>query len=1467
MTDQELIERIEQAQPEQWSRKEIRFLRQRIRESDEVRAALADRLWIEHRLGDELGTARVPIEELLAQLDKKLAVRRRSISLGTGLGLALGVMLLVVGAVLWQINQDRTEPELAQGDDPQIEAEADPTAEIGNVEDAETPSSETQNNKETENNNQTADQPKAPANRDRSPEPAQKPRQPQPAMVEEAITKVPPRTTRPAAPVQPVKPWTAMLQAEPIAWVDFPWNRSGLWEGQTSLRAEELGKWLVKASDDQPGLVEARNYRNTTMAGFKGLVRLQPEWPKVGAINAVIQESRNLRFHFSHGDTGVSVICYQRDYDPWYSFVTTLAPGKILPEAYRLTASDDYRVHRSEAREASSYAFFYDEQSAEIVIYRGEVEAVRAPLPGPPDTMLWQGEAIIDQLAIVPLEDLPVGPSELPLVSDISRPGDLDWKGELPEKTEWHRGDNGELILTTDKAEQGAWVAAPIPGHGLRMVEFEIEGIDNAVSLFLATSQPPLVEEAPQDDDQPKHRIDAPRDGIVFATNRHTGGQYARFSNCWDTGGETDRNIQDHPTAEVRDRVWVRLLAGSGQLRGWISTNGRHWALLPNEVNNAVGEYTHLGIALAKTSEPRRTILHHVRVRKFGAIHDLTTERELARVFELPVTEIPEKIDQLLEGPRQDLSPAQVALLIRRLTNADAKVDEVLQFGKWAMRQPRPLESRRQLLRELAIYGRTWPSGHHEKLFFQWLCEQPHQWLKQTESLDQYDFADYRHDLFNLPAYHRDHSTLTTRESLRDYLVRAIHEQQGERVIRACERVRAHYQTDPAKLGREHPVVGWAGSMAARMINRPISDRFYVSDQRWRWLLVEELSKEAYNISAELNAALEGEAFEDACKVITRIPPEAAFGLAPSAVDGRHLFSLPAAISMAIRNHRPLREAMHEGFSEIANLRANQAIADGNVAAAELVTLQFLGTDGATKAHVWLGDQAVAAGRFTQAMGHYRQAERSAFGPVGSALRARLRMLGGANEAQADGDVHLGSHRESPDRFTRSTRDIRGLRPFEREETDSGNDPAVNAVAVVEPGASFEKVGDPVELDWGDNPNQNFAEYRRQEIDWRPKHLALTHFGDQLVWSTRFQIACWDLAENRLRWKTPRMDQNRSETHRWPLQEMTPVSNGQRLFARLLNKDGPMLAAFELDNGSRAWELAPPRGEIFASDPFLVHGDLMCVTLKEDAQEHYVARLTRIDPALGEATWDHDLFRIHKSWDERRICQISRDGEIILANFGGVLAACDVSGQLRWIRKQITYPKNADESWVTQPSPAPLIFDGLCYTYHAGATAVECIEVETGKLRWSKFEPDLTQMAIHKEGRLLLLSGRNRLTAVEPRTASEVWTVDPGTHVRNLLIFPESILVFAHDVADDDRDQSAAFARWLAPANGEMLAETPLISLVELPENRRLELGPAVVVAGEIHSLIQPDENDARPQLITARGEQMTATTAPAEQP
>ena len=192
----------------------------------------------------------------------------------------------------------------------------------------------------------------------------------------------------------------------------------------------------------------------------------------------------------------------------------------------------------------------------------------------------------------------------------------------------------------------------------------------------------------------------------------------------------------------------------------------------------------------------------------------------------------------------------------------------------------------------------------------------------------------------------------------------------------------------------------WAATLAQNRAPVPQADEGEWAGRisrgrQWQPPLVTQVSKEGYNVMAEFEAALAGDAFADACRIITSAGRSGMAGLLPDSKDPDLLVSLPRAIALAMREHPELQQTMREEFGDVGQIRVREAMTKADVEAVEAATIRFFGTEAAGEAFRWLGDRALAGGKFAQAAQAYQEALPLATGTLARDVQHRLRLAAG----------------------------------------------------------------------------------------------------------------------------------------------------------------------------------------------------------------------------------------------------------------------------------------------------------------------------------------------------------------------------------------------------------------------------------------------------------------------------------------
>ena len=493
--------------------------------------------------------------------------------------------------------------------------------------------------------------------------------------------------------------------------------------------------------------------------------------------------------------------------------------------------------------------------------------------------------------------------------------------------------------------------------------------------------------------------------------------------------------------------------------------------------------------------------------------------------------------------------------------------------------------------------------------------------------------------------------------------------------------------------------------------------------------LVVELSKEGYNVLAEFRAALEARAYRDACQIISSSAENGMLGLLPDDRDPDLIVSLPGAVALAMRDHPGLRKTMSEQFGALGRLRIRQSIADNNVAAVESATIQFFGTEAAAEAHLWLGDRAVSSGAFAHALGHYRQAERTAApelrGRIAASQQLAAALLGQTAGEPITRSVTFGETQLSAADLQALVTDLRQHRLADNL-TARGEPADTTGGWAPSPTAYDTPVRGRLEGDGGDGPQNVPGENNLYNIDWVARQLALVLDGNRLLLANRFQLTAYDLNSGQAQWRSE-LGGGHSATHDWPLTPMRPLNTASRIFARRLQRSGPELACFNSADGKVLWNSKIEPEKWVVSDPLLIQDELFALVMTRLEQE-FTLELTTYDPQSGAVLSTRPLLHFRENWWQQRVCQVLPIGDRLVVTCGGTVLVCDLLGQVHWVRRQIWVPANLERAWLAQAQEPPLLADGRLYVTQPGVRSVAAIEPESGRLIWNHVLPNVRRI-------------------------------------------------------------------------------------------------------------------------------------------
>src|SRR5262249_24223600 len=193
------------------------------------------------------------------------------------------------------------------------------------------------------------------------------------------------------------KPWTAApaLQGVPpsytrLAFLPFEdaFDRPG---------RDDLNPWFERTN-----AAGFRISKIPTQYGKSGTIegtgRLLSPWPADGVLRLQLDNFNRVKMHFFHGLQGVTLVYYEDQGNRWAAYATTRDDGKPTPKTWAITATDDDRCRRTEFRFGGPIELRC--RDGELILSRGDVVLLTAPLAGPPSDVFFEGRATIHGIAL-----------------------------------------------------------------------------------------------------------------------------------------------------------------------------------------------------------------------------------------------------------------------------------------------------------------------------------------------------------------------------------------------------------------------------------------------------------------------------------------------------------------------------------------------------------------------------------------------------------------------------------------------------------------------------------------------------------------------------------------------------------------------------------------------------------------------------------------------------------------------------------------------------------------------------------------------------------------------------------------------------------------------------------------------------------------------------------------------------------
>ena len=915
-------------------------------------------------------------------------------------------------------------------------------------------------------------------------------------------------------------PWQVALQAEPIpfayAWRNAVDDAGGAWS------RDEMNRWF-KTADGVHSRISERDIDSFRYGQIEGTTRLLAPLPENTVMRITPAYEEKLKLHLFCGNTGVTFTHYASWEMSWAGYATTRDPGRPQPKTYSLADVDPFHAPRCEVRYGKSYLVWY--RNGEVTLSIGDIVILRAPLPGPPEEIFFEGKLCFDEIALIPARDFPPPAWSHRVTAECSRPAMLPWVEDLPEKSSFTKNDDGSVELKSERVGDYALVATELPRAGITMVEARVDEVSPGAAVYLAP-EPKL-----RDDGSIEEPVGKPLILASFIKNRASGRLVMKTRGNWERGDEDDvGRLEDKYVSCVVAPFWIRLLAAPDGAKLFLSSDGIHWSgAIEMHHHNKPG-LCYLGLACHPYAAAPKIRLSRIVCRQLEHFSALADADLLQRAPALPkAANANHWMSQVFEScpPGADLSRWCSACALNTLSASPPHAlafdlaNMLLDGDAYDTLSPK---EKLQVLDEAGLYLDFWNVDQNEQTKTEFK-----RFLDRYMAVCWQPFGDefprpasrLRKALMSSGIAGRKEYKAFDADAIRREILELVYRQRWEELDCLCREIQFFIGSRDNEW-ETAPLLAWARSMTVRELGQDENRAAYPWRPLWRHPLIEEWSKEAYNFQSALRAAIDAGDIDEACQMMTLVDPHAVSGLAPSSRDPQLRISLRAAIVSAMNLHPEFSTVMNERFGPLAQLRVRRAINEGDEDAVELATYQFYGTAAASEAHRWLGDRALSMGHFSDALAHYQETAGHGNAAIQAEQAPRLRlasaMLGRDYGKPIQGTVKFGDVTMSGGEFEAVVADMLKTHAGATLTVD-WTGPAVAGVPVPNPVGLEVQKRTKWEGTTGDHPQYAYPTLREKRLDWVDRQFAGEIVDGQLYLSNRFQVISYDLGSGAQRWR------------------------------------------------------------------------------------------------------------------------------------------------------------------------------------------------------------------------------------------------------------------------------------------------------------------------------------------------------------
>ncbi len=1174
------------------------------------------------------------------------------------------------------------------------------------------------------------------------------------------------------------------------------------------LHPDVFRQWFA-AVPDRSFKVSEDKVKKRSFTAFEGVARLKAPWREAAVLRLALFNTDRCEISFWRGNDGVRFSLHKEPAPAlWIAHRISRADEKAKAELGELLGTDNSRWEITR-----SGIFELRVENGQLMFARGHVPLLRVPYEGRPQEVVFDGKFRLRDLRMYRGDPLPTaeldayrGPNGANQLSSSS-PAELQWTLSTSESASFEKtttagasGATAVELKTTAALKETAAAVLKLSKAGLSEFIFRIEHADPGTGISIGSAE------------------GVPYCKLSFLSDPSSKRIVAAVPAPWLQPVELTKDTPSLPLGIAGPTQWFRMIGSAASLQVWVSPDGRDWSWLGQHQFPTEWRRVEALRIIAQPGAARRIRLSHLEVRElptFAGLADpqLCQRVDLAAFEPLMTRDLGSWTHQMIRSRPDDVPlpawrracavetlRAGAHYVLSQLLLSGLAYDGLFGDGSSSAEVQRVAdepELERGLLHDLHLLAELALLHHladynNGASYAQLWWAVADKWVALSDALPVAQRNARRRRVISerfmeamlvQPLRNAGHMKLLSFDGTRRELVSLEHAGRWADTLDWLDRL-TFFVTDSHPLqfwwtpaDASYNVVQWAELNALPSLDADSQLRRLTQPRRWkstppliRHALAQPLSKEAYNVMAEFNAAMSRDAFGDACQIIGAAANGELLGILPDSRDPQLMVSFPRSVALAMEEHPELRATMNEKYGAIGRLRVRQAMEVGDAQVLEAATVQFFGTLAAAESERWLGDRAFSAGEFAQAHAHYLRA-RDGFARHSQVqtketleLAARMQlvsaMLGTEMPAPVTSSVAFGEQIVSKEQLDALARDLL---------TDSGEvrsrDVASQRTQTTAKSVSSENVPPFRGYRWEQRARfagdlgERVGGSATLDIDWFSRQFAVTVSDGHAFMCNRFQLNCMDLETGAMKWAAG-LGGEQGVAHQWPMVPMQPLVTESTVFCRRLIKAGPELQAFDRSSGKQLWRAALKTSIV--SDPWIVRGRLQAFAADESLNGPVELRLLTLHAETGRVLSESSVIRL---FDDLKLsghaCQVAvRDG-LIYYTVSGVVGCCDLEGQSVWLRRQLWQPQVLDTGRHQRAfDPLHLHGDVLLVT-QPGVPVIEALEASSGRLRWSRSAADHRRMLGLNDGRLLTETQAG-IEAINAETGALEWRYRAG---------------------------------------------------------------------------------------------------------